>query len=134
MDVLKAGKGRVLRHFIAMPFIWMPIFPIILLDIFTEIYHHICFPLYRLKKVKRSSYIKIDRYKLKYLSPVQKIECMYCGYVSGMLHYASEIVTRTEQYWCGIQHKKTKDFQLKPYQKTFTKYGDKKEFEKRYKD
>lgn len=117
-------KYKALRHFISIPFIYIVIVPTIFMDIFLELYHRICFPLYGIEYVKRRNYIKIDRHKLKFLNPVQKINCMYCGYVNGFMGYGTEIVARTEQYWCGIQHKKSKGFIAPKHHHEFIKYDD----------
>ena len=92
---------------ISMPILWAPLPFIIILDIIVEIYHHSCFPIYGIEKVRRRDYIRIiDRGKLKYLTPFQKLGCMYCGYVNGSAAYLVEIAGRTEKYWCGIMHEK----------------------------
>jgi len=124
--------SRKLRHLVSAPFVWMLFIPFIILDLFLEVYHHICFPLYGLQLVKRRSYIKIDRHKLKYLSLFEKVNCIYCGYGIGLLHYASVIGEKTEKYWCGIQHKKKKGFVGPGHHKNFSKYGDEKSFKKKY--
>ena len=61
------------------------------IDLLLEIYHRICFLLYKLPYVKRSTYIKIDRQKLSYLNWLEKLNCMYCSYANGLFHYASII-------------------------------------------
>ncbi len=98
---------REIQKILSIPFIWAPIIAIIIFDIFLEVYHRICFPLYGLPVVKRSKYIKIDRHKLKYINFIQKVNCVYCGYVNGFMNYASKIIGETEKYWCGIRHDKT---------------------------
>lgn len=60
--------------------------------------------MYRVNKVERASYILIDRHHLSYLNSIEKINCVYCGYVAGVIGYAREISARTEQYWCPIKH------------------------------
>ena len=126
-------KYQTLRHFIAGPFIWMMIIPIVFADIMVEIYHHICFPLYGLKLVNRSQYIRItDRQKLPYLKWYEKIFCAYCGYVNGWLHYASVIAGRTEGYWCAIAHLEVRGYVPTEFEKSFAKYGDEGALRKRY--
>lgn len=83
------------------------IIPVIIADIWLELYHRVCFPLYGIKTVERRAYIKIDRQKLAYLNRWQKLNCMYCGYVNGALHYRTEVAGRTEKYRCGIMHQQT---------------------------
>ena len=135
MEYRKYRYQRFISHFISTPFIWAPLPFFILLDIVCEVYQQICFPLYNIEKVKRSDYINIlDRAKLKYLNPFEKIGCMYCGYGNGVLLYIKEIAGRTEHYWCGIMHENKPGFKGIEYQKEkkFVAYGDKKSFEKKY--
>jgi hypothetical protein len=128
MDYLKR-KGRLFFHIISMPIIWSLVIPVVILDIWIELYHRTCFPLYGIPYVKRQNYVLIDRHKLQYLSFTQKIGCVYCGYVNGIIHYWSEIGGRTEKYWCGIMHHKKKGFIPPKHHVTFLRYGDKKQFE-----
>ena len=90
--------SRKFRHWISYPFIWITILPLIILDIFLELYHRACFPFYGIPYVKRCKYIKIDRHKLQYLSLGNKIGCAYCGYANGWPNYASVIAGETEKY------------------------------------
>jgi len=46
----------------------------------------------------------LDRHRLSHLNSIEKLNCVYCGYVNGLIAYAREIVARTEQYWCPIKH------------------------------
>lgn len=81
------------------------IFPMwCMLDVCLWFYQGICFRLYGIPLVKRSHYIIIDRHRLAYLNIIEKINCVYCGYVGGLLSYGREIASRTEQYWCPIKH------------------------------
>jgi len=130
--MLEENTYQNIRHFVAAPFIWMMIIPLVILDIYIEIYHHICFPLYRIPLVQRSKYIKIDRHKLTYLTPMDKIDCIYCGYANGLMQYASEIAGRTEKYWCAIKHKKSVGFLQPKHHKDFVDYGDEIAYEKRH--
>ncbi|WP_415184937.1 hypothetical protein [Phaeovulum sp.] len=86
------------------PVIYSLIIPFVLLDISLIVYQAICFPVYRIPKVRRRDYIVIDRQQLGYLNGVQKLNCVYCGYGNGLLAYAREVAARTEQYWCPIKH------------------------------
>lgn len=118
--------NRKIRHFLSVPFIWILIFPAIILDLFVELYHRICFPLYGLPLIKRSDYIKIDRHKLSYLSIMDKLNCVYCGYGNGLAAYLVRIGGDTERYWCGIKHENDKNFNEPKHHKYFLKYGDEK--------
>ena len=125
-------KYKALRHFISIPFIYIVIVPTIFMDIFLELYHRICFPLYGIEYVNRRSYIKIDRHKLSYLGFRQKIYCAYCGYVNGVFAYWVKIAGETERYWCGIKHKAGNGFVEPEHQKEFAEYGNKEEFLEKY--
>jgi hypothetical protein len=93
-----------LRNTHSAPFIYSLIVPFALLDLFLSAYQAICFRLYRLPRVPRSDYIVIDRHHLHYLNVVQKLNCVYCSYVNGLLAWTREIASVTEQYWCPIKH------------------------------
>ena len=86
------------------PIIYGMLFPMLLLDGCISLYQAICFPTYKIPKVKRGDYIVFDRHHLSYLNIVEKSHCMYCTYGNGLLAYATEIIARTEQYFCPIKH------------------------------
>lgn len=86
------------------PVIYSLIIPAAILDVFCRFYQAVCFPLYRIPKVKRSDYIRLDRHKLAYLNGIEKMNCEYCAYFNGIIAFAREIASRTEQYWCPIRH------------------------------
>jgi hypothetical protein len=125
-------KHRMLRHILATPFIFGAVIPMALLDLFIEIYHRICFPFYRIPYVKRKKYIKIDRHKLSYLKPGEKINCIYCGYATGVIHYWSIIVAETEKYFCSVKHEKNPEFIPPEHHKEFLEYSDKETFDQEY--
>ena len=122
--------NRILRQLIAGPFVWILLPLLLILDLFVEIYHRICFPLLGIPLVKRSNYIKIDRHKLSYLNFLDKILCVYCGYANGLTAYFVEIAGDTEHYWCGIKHKKSTNFKEPKHHKKFLEYGDDKRYKK----
>ncbi|MEX1662517.1 hypothetical protein [uncultured Thioclava sp.] len=105
------------------PVIYSLIIPFIVLDIFITIYQAICFPIYRIAKVKRADHIAIDRQHLAYLNALQKLNCVYCGYGNGLLSYVSEVAARTEQFWCPIKHARRLHGQHARYL-DFVDYGD----------
>ena len=117
---------RYIRHILSLPFIYGIGIPIVLFDICVEIYHRVTFFLYDMPYVKRSEYIRIDRHRLGYLHWLEKIHCMYCGYVNGLFHYVTEIAARTEKYWCGIKHKNDpgKVFYAPAHHDVFAEYGN----------
>lgn len=93
-----------IRNILSAPFIFALIIPFTLLDLFLCLYHAVCFRLYRLPPVPRADYVVIDRHHLHYLNILQKLNCVYCGYVNGVIAWARELASVTEQYWCPIKH------------------------------
>ena len=118
---LKRPRIR-LGHVITAPVIYVLIVPFTLLDLFVSLYHAICFPVYGIARVRRADYIRIDRHKLAYLNPVQKLNCVYCSYINGLIAYVAEIAARTESYWCPIKHATRLAGQHDHYQ-YFMEYG-----------
>lgn len=92
------------QNLITGPIIYAMIIPLVITDIFITFYQLTCFPIYGIKKVKRGDYIVFDRQNLNYLNFIEKFHCTYCAYGTGMIAYISEIVARTEQYFCPIKH------------------------------
>lgn len=147
-QVIKAGKERLIGSWaylstfpfgaiLTIPFIWGMMIPIIIIDISVTLYQWICFPIYKIPKVKRKEYVVIDRYNLFYLDKVERINCLYCEYFNGVIAYVQEIAGRTEQYWCPIKHGKPVRDKHSRYDNFFD-YGDytsyRKELEKRRSD
>ena len=92
------------QNLITGPVIYCMIVPLAILDLFVSVYQAVCFPVYRVEKVHRGDYIVLDRQHLEYLNFVEKFHCTYCAYGSGLIAYVSEIVARTEEYFCPIKH------------------------------
>lgn len=135
MDYRKHRSQKFWWHFVSFPILWLPLIGVLVLDLLVTIYHEICFPIYGIEKVKRSEYILImDRNKLAYLNPLEKLGCMYCGYANGFLLYAKEIAGRTEKYWCGITHEGKPGFKAHPDQtkRGFARFGDEKDLKEKY--
>jgi hypothetical protein len=86
------------------PIIYSLIVPFALLDLFITIYQVTCFPVYGIPRVRRRDYIVFDRGHLAYLNAIERLNCEYCSYASGLIAYVREIASRTEQYWCPIKH------------------------------
>lgn len=118
------------RHLVSTPFLYMMIIPLLVVDVFTTIYHAVCFPLWGLPYVNRKNYIRIDRHKLSYLSVGDKLNCLYCGYANGLLHYASAVAGETERYWCAIKHQAVEGFIPPAHHQDFIEYGDQAAFER----
>lgn len=110
-------------NLVTAPVIYSVIIPALLLDLFVYIYQAVCFPVYKIQKVRRSDYIIIDRHNLKYLNAIEKLNCLYCSYFNGLMGYVSEVAARTEQYWCPIKHAQNMKHMHSKYQNFFD-YGD----------
>jgi hypothetical protein len=108
---LKQSLPRFLREstpltVLSAPVIYSLIVPIGLLDLWVSAYQRVCFPIYGIARVSRSKYIVMDRQHLAYLNLIEKGNCVFCGYATGVFAYVREIAGRTEQYWCPIRHAK----------------------------
>ena len=112
------------------PVIYGLIVPLLFLDLGLTVYQVICFPVYRIKKVRRSDYIVLDRWHLSYLNFMEKFNCAYCAYANGLLAYGTEIAARTEQYWCPIKHAR-KILGAPSRTQAFLAYGDDKNYQQR---
>ncbi len=135
MDYLKDKNRRPWARFFSGTLLWLPLPVLILLDILISLYQAVCFPIYGIEKVKRSTYVLIlDRNKLQYLTPMQKLGCMYCGYANGSLVYFKKIGGLTEKYWCGIMHENKEGFINQPSQteQNFSHFNDEEDFTKKY--
>ena len=86
------------------PVIYSLLIPFLLVDLWVSIYQAICFRVYRIPRVGRGRYMNFDRTGLPYLNALEKLNCAYCSYVIGVIAYAREVASRTEQYWCPIKH------------------------------
>jgi hypothetical protein len=105
------------------PIIYSLLLPIAVLDMLLWIYQATCFPIYHIPRVRRADYVAIDRHHLAYLNVVERMNCVYCGYANGVLAYAREIASRTEQYWCPIKHAR-RVLGCHARQCLFCEYGD----------
>lgn len=105
------------------PVIYSMALPLLLLDLWLGLYQAICFRAYAIPRVVRRDYIAFDRERLAYLNWIEALNCAYCAYANGVIAYAREIGSRTEQYWCPIKHAlKISGPHERYYQ--FLEYGD----------
>ena len=105
----KVGLWRYLRRsrwsvILTAPLIYSGWLAFGLLDAFVSLYQWVCFPIYRIPKIRRADYLVFDRADLPYLNLVEQFNCLYCSYGNGVVAYAREVAARTEQYWCPIKH------------------------------
>lgn len=110
------------------PVIYAGWIPFLLMDLFVTLYQSICFPIYRIPKVRRADYLVFDREDLPYLNLIEKFNCFYCSYGNGVAAYTREVAARTEQYWCPIKHARRLKSAHDRYPKFFD-YGDAEAFQ-----
>ena len=106
---LRTGVSRFLAQssltsFLTAPVIYSLIVPVALLDLWANLYQHVCFRVYGIARVRRSDYVVFDRARLAYLNWIEALNCLYCSYANGVIAQVREIASRTEQYWCPIKH------------------------------
>ena len=118
------------QNLITGPIIYGMIIPLLMLDFFVSFYQWACFPIYGVKKVRRSDYIVFDRRHLGYLNFIEKFHCTYCEYGNGLMSYMAEILARTEEYFCPIKHAHKILGTHRRYNR-FLDYGDAADYEAR---
>jgi hypothetical protein len=120
-------RGIGILFWLTTPVIYAMIIPLVLADIFATLYQLICFPVYGIARIQRSDYVVIDRHRLSYLNAIEKLNCVYCGYANGVIAYARELASRTEQYFCPIKHALSVSGPHNRYSR-FVDYGDAKAY------
>lgn len=118
------------QNYLTMPIIYGASIPLLLFDLSVTLYQILCFPVYGIPRVKHADYIVLDHQHLAYLNVIEKAHCMYCSYAVGMLAYTSEIIARTEQYFCPIKHA-DKVLSAHSRYECFLDYGDGEEFHRK---
>lgn len=112
------------------PVIYSLIVPIALVDLWVMAYQAICFPIYKIPKVRRRDYLVFDRHHLAYLNIIEKINCAYCSYANGAVAFVREVASRTEVYWCPIKHAR-RVLGPHPHYQGFADFGDAEGFRER---
>jgi len=118
------------QNLITGPIIYAMIVPLAILDLLVSFYQATCFPIYGIAKVHRGNYIVFDRQQLEYLNFIEKFHCTYCAYGTGLVAYVTEIVARTEEYFCPIKHARKMLGTHARYAR-FLDYGDAADYEAR---
>ena len=132
---LKTGFFRWLvayrpQNLITGPIIYGMFVPMAILDLLISFYQAVCFPIYGIAKVTRADYFVYDRRHLEYLNFIEKFHCTYCAYGNGLMAYATEILARTEEYFCPIKHARKRLGKHAHYAR-FLDYGDAADYEAR---
>ena len=107
--LIKIGLLTFLRKsplaaLVVAPAVYGLIVPLVFLDLGVHLFQLVCFSAWGMERLKRSDYIIVDRHRLAYLNGIEKLNCAYCGYANGVIAYAREAASRSEQYWCPIKH------------------------------
>ena len=118
------------QNLITGPLIYAMVLPMMLMDLCVSVFQWTCFPIYGIKRVPRSDYMVFDRRHLGYLNLIEKFHCTYCEYGNGLMAYMTEILARTEQYFCPIKHAHKVLGPHKRYAR-FLAYGDAADYEAR---
>ena len=118
------------QNLITGPLIYGMVLPLVMLDLCVTFYQWACFPIYGIRKVRRSDYLVFDRHHLGYLNLIEKFHCTYCEYGNGLMGYMAEILARTEQYFCPIKHAR-KILGTHGRYNRFLDYGDAADYEAR---
>jgi hypothetical protein len=133
MGLIQFFKETPALNFLTSPIIYSLLAPLALLDVWVTVYQHICFRVYGIARVKRSDHVVIDRHRLSYLNLIEAINCAFCGYANGVISYAREIASQTEQHWCPIKHaQRVRDSHARYV--TFLEYGDAEGYRTKLKD
>ena len=111
------------QNLITGPVIYGMAIPMVLLDVLVTLYQWTCFPIYGIRKVRRSDYFVYDRHHLGFLNFIEKFHCTYCEYGNGLMAYMTEILARTEEYFCPIKHAR-KVLGTHARYRNFLSYGD----------
>ena len=113
------------RYILSIPFIYGMIIPSVMFHIGIEIYHQICFRLYKIPLVDSKEYFVYDRQLFTMLTPWERVNCKYCSYVNNLIRYSAEIGGRTERYWCPIKYYR----RINNAHSQYDKFVDKKDVE-----
>ncbi len=89
IHVKRLGLTRVLAGALGM-YITVPVFIIIHVFVIYLLINSIVAPLLKLTNLKPSNYIIIDRYKVQGLGLIDKVNCLFCGWVNGISTYMSQ--------------------------------------------
>ncbi len=111
------------QNLITGPVIYGMAIPMVFLDVLVTLYQWTCFPIYGIRKVRRSDYFVYDRHHLGFLNFIEKFHCTYCEYGNGLMAYMTEILARTEEYFCPIKHAR-KVLGTHARYRNFLSYGD----------
>jgi hypothetical protein len=131
LRIQRAIKTRASRYLIdanplivlSAPVIYSLLVPIVIADLWVMAYQAICFPIYKIPKVRRRDYLVFDRHHLAYLNVIEKINCAYCSYCNGAIAFVREVAARTEVYWCPIKHAR-RVLGPHPHYQGFADFGD----------
>ena len=131
--ILTFLRRSPLAALVVAPAVYGLIVPLVMLDVSVTVFVWVCFPAWRMERVRRADYVIVDRHRLAYLNGIEKLNCAFCGYANGVIAYAREAASRSEQYWCPIKHA-LRVRSPHPRYRGFIDYGDGQGFRARLDD
>jgi hypothetical protein len=106
--VPQKGKYLIKLNILTSPFaglaIYSMIFPIMIIDAWTQMYQLVYFGLRGIPMIRRKDYMMMDRFQLAGLNLPQKVNCWYCEYANGVIAWVKAVANQTEIYSCAIKH------------------------------
>lgn len=84
--------------------IYSMIIPVFILDVWVTFYQWVYFTTMGIPKIQKNTFVVMERWDLSKLTFMQKINCVYCEYVNGILAFAKAVGNQTEVYSCAIRH------------------------------
>jgi len=131
--VIEFLRASPLSSLVVAPVLYAFIIPLILLDLMTNLYQRVCFPIWGIRRLPRADFVRMDRVYLSYLNGIQKLNCVFCSYATGVLSWVREVASITEQFWCPIKHALRVKSPHRRYGR-FLDYGDTQDLEQRMED
>lgn len=122
----------ILRLVVSIPMIYAVAAPILLLDLIITLYQKVCFPLFGIPVVHRSVYVQFRRMQVDGLNVFDQLNCHYCAYANGVLHYAQKVAGETERMWCPIRHHARRRYAEPPHHGDFVNGGGREEMIRYY--
>lgn len=83
---------------------YIMIVPALIAHVSAWIFQHIYFRILDIPPVKLHDHMVLDRWRLKHLNWIQRLNCAYCDYINGLASWLKAVVNRTEIYSCAIKH------------------------------
>lgn len=103
--IVKIKRLGIIKTLASAVTIYSMIVPLVLLDIWTSVYQAIYFTINEIPKVDKAEFFTFDRWKLKGLNRLQRLNCVYCNYANALASWAKAVANQTELYSCAIKNR-----------------------------